>query len=57
MMDNIPRFKQESLDFFVKHKDKLEGVDSVIHEMQKPLKTKTKESPQRSSIITIHMVL
>ena len=47
MMDNIPaRFKQESLDFFVKHKDKLEGVDHVIHEMQKHImKTKTKESP------------
>ena len=36
MMENIPaRFKQESLDYFIKHKDKLEGIDHVIHEMQK----------------------
>ena len=36
-MDNIPaHFKQESLDFFIKHREKLEGVDHVIHEMQKP---------------------
>ena len=37
MMENIPaHFKQESLDYFIKHKDKLEGIDHVIHEMQKP---------------------
>ena len=37
MMDNIPaHFKQESLDFFIRNRDKLEGIDHVIHEMQKP---------------------
>jgi uncharacterized Fe-S cluster-containing MiaB family protein len=36
-MENLPdEFKQESLDFFIKHKSKLEGVEHVIHEMQKP---------------------
>ena len=37
MMENIPaEYKQESLDYFIKHRDKLEGIDHVIHEMQKP---------------------
>lgn len=37
MMENIPdELKKESLDFFIKNKDKLEGVEHVIHEMQKP---------------------
>jgi len=36
-MENIPdRFKAESLAFFEKHKNKLEGVDHVINEMRKP---------------------
>ena len=31
MMENIlARFKQESLDYFIKHKDKLEGIDSNL---------------------------
>ena len=37
MMENIPdRFKAESLAFFEKHKEQLEGVDHVINEMRKP---------------------
>jgi MoaA/NifB/PqqE/SkfB family radical SAM enzyme len=37
LMENIPdRFKAESLAFFEKHKNKLEGVDHVINEMRKP---------------------
>ena len=36
-MENIPdKLKAEPLEFFEKHKDKLEGVDHVINEMRKP---------------------
>ena len=36
LLSIIDRFKKESLAFFEKHKNRLEGVDHVINEMRKP---------------------